>query len=205
VVLGHHLLDEHRRMTLITFDNGKPVLKNGKIGAEQGCCCNNCCQVSFTVHSGLCQHNPPFDYTEEELQAFCDAFQSQYDCLQGVMESLGFTVTQGEWPGCAENICPSEDNVPNSLPCRCSFQLTGTAQCCGFPNGGNFNNWEDLFGIDPNWVDLWAYDGDPCGIAGTETFVIWNWQFSCNQYTQPQIQMVNDVVGYWIPTCNPLP
>ena len=188
-------------MTLITWNNGGPVLRDGNIGTEQACCCNNCCQVSFTVHSGVCPHFPPFDYTEEELQAFCDAFQAQYDCLQGVMESLGFTVTQGEWAGCFENICPSEDGVPNSLPCYCSFELSGTAQCCGFPNGGDFGN-------DPNWIDLYAYNGDPCSLAGTDTFVIWDWQFSCDQIIQPQIAQIggpDTPVGYWIPTCNPLP
>jgi len=30
-------------MTLITFDNGKPVLRDGKVGASQGCCCNGEC------------------------------------------------------------------------------------------------------------------------------------------------------------------
>ena len=33
-------------MTLITFQDGKPVLRDGKVGTGQGCCCNNpaCCQ-----------------------------------------------------------------------------------------------------------------------------------------------------------------
>ena len=34
-------------MTLITFQDGKPVLRDGKVGTEQGCCCGGspaCCQ-----------------------------------------------------------------------------------------------------------------------------------------------------------------
>ena len=33
-------------MTQITFQDGKPVLRDGKVGTGQGCCCNNpaCCQ-----------------------------------------------------------------------------------------------------------------------------------------------------------------
>ena len=30
-------------MTLITFQDGKPVLRDGKVGVEQGCCCNGDC------------------------------------------------------------------------------------------------------------------------------------------------------------------
>jgi len=43
-------------MTLISWDGGKPVLRNGKIGAEQGCCCQGggsdacgCPPVTVTV------------------------------------------------------------------------------------------------------------------------------------------------------------
>jgi hypothetical protein len=40
VVLNHHLL--YLRMTLITFQDGKPVLRDGKVGTEQECCCGEC-------------------------------------------------------------------------------------------------------------------------------------------------------------------
>jgi hypothetical protein len=37
-------------MTLITFDNGKPVFRNGKVGTAQGCCCGGiCCQCFVRV------------------------------------------------------------------------------------------------------------------------------------------------------------
>lgn len=45
-------------MTLITFDNGKPVFRDGKVGTSQGCCCNGdclCCscveRVAYTPSS----------------------------------------------------------------------------------------------------------------------------------------------------------
>lgn len=31
-------------MTTIQFINGKPILRDGKVGTEQGCCCWSCCQ-----------------------------------------------------------------------------------------------------------------------------------------------------------------
>ncbi len=42
-------------MTLITFQDGKPVLRDGKVGTEQACCCSKCecgpinCTVTFSV------------------------------------------------------------------------------------------------------------------------------------------------------------
>lgn len=47
-------------MTLITFSDGKVVLRDGKVGTEQECCCNeNCgmcctdyqnCEITYTAH-----------------------------------------------------------------------------------------------------------------------------------------------------------
>ena len=38
-------------MTLITFQDGKPVLRGGKVGTEQACCCGsagcNCCEDDY--------------------------------------------------------------------------------------------------------------------------------------------------------------
>ena len=42
MVLNHNLLYGHGRMTLITFQDGKPVLRDGKVGTEQECCCESC-------------------------------------------------------------------------------------------------------------------------------------------------------------------
>ena len=46
-------------MTLITFQDGKPVLRDGKVGTEQECCCNQCgvcceagyehCEITYTA------------------------------------------------------------------------------------------------------------------------------------------------------------
>ena len=48
MVLGHHVLDID--MTLITFQDGQPVMRGGNIGTEQECCCNcGCC--AFCIES----------------------------------------------------------------------------------------------------------------------------------------------------------
>lgn len=45
VVLDHHLRNGDGGMTLITFQDGKPVMRDGKVGTEQDCCCEQaeCC------------------------------------------------------------------------------------------------------------------------------------------------------------------
>lgn len=39
MVLRHHLLYGDGGMTLISLQDGKPVMRDGKIGTEQACCC----------------------------------------------------------------------------------------------------------------------------------------------------------------------
>lgn len=41
MVLDHHLRHGHR-MTLITFQDGMAVMRDGKVGTEQECCCAKC-------------------------------------------------------------------------------------------------------------------------------------------------------------------
>lgn len=55
MVLHHHLLDG-QLMTLITFQDGKAVFRNGKVGSEQECCCQQPClctdcpdELGFTI------------------------------------------------------------------------------------------------------------------------------------------------------------
>jgi hypothetical protein len=39
VVLDHHLLNGHGIMTLIAFQDGGPVFRDGKVGTGEDCCC----------------------------------------------------------------------------------------------------------------------------------------------------------------------
>ncbi len=40
-------------MTLITFQDGQPVMRDGKVGTEQECCCDQTCQCSNPMPSNL--------------------------------------------------------------------------------------------------------------------------------------------------------
>lgn len=55
-------------MTLITFQDGKPVLRDGKVGTEQACCCTvpctcNTCEAHIYVNGVEVPVNNPFGYT----------------------------------------------------------------------------------------------------------------------------------------------
>lgn len=59
-------------MTLITFQDGKPVMRDGKVGTEQDCCCGGgecacpdlsgyCSLVEWTNLGGVCTGTNEFD------------------------------------------------------------------------------------------------------------------------------------------------
>jgi len=63
-VVQHHHLCDGNDMTLITFEDGKAVFRDGKVGTEQACCCEEgevCCNpdcgfawpVDFTPDAGM--------------------------------------------------------------------------------------------------------------------------------------------------------
>lgn len=56
MVQHHDLLDGDGRMTLITFTDGKPVMRDGKVGTGETCCCAkgcDCCEDDYFYESGL--------------------------------------------------------------------------------------------------------------------------------------------------------
>lgn len=60
VVLGDHLLDKHRRMTLITFRDGTVVMRGDKVGTGPECCFTCACNIDSFKASGL---TPRLDLT----------------------------------------------------------------------------------------------------------------------------------------------
>lgn len=44
-------------MTLVTFQDGRVVMRDGKVGTEQACCCNPCCCNSITLNDLLYGNN----------------------------------------------------------------------------------------------------------------------------------------------------
>lgn len=90
-------------MTQITFQDGKPVMRDGKVGAEQGCCCKQDCSRCIRNGEWDCQYTTKETcedctrtYTcDEARQTECDG-----DCPEGFTPGDPVTVQVEPTPGC---------------------------------------------------------------------------------------------------------
>jgi hypothetical protein len=88
MVQRHDLRDrDGKRMTLITFQDGSPILKDGKIGTEQACCCETPCDLSQ-----LNQTTQP----NVSITTNCDCNDGT---LNGSYPLLGVDQTGASWTG----------------------------------------------------------------------------------------------------------
>jgi len=108
MVFHHDLRDSDSIMTLITFQNGKPVLTGGKVGTEQACCCEAEC-------SGPCEEN-------EDCPPGCEC--NRVGC------AYYFSPLGGECPPGSEFFRGCPPGEENSVEC------IGFAEAddCGFEN-----------------------------------------------------------------------
>lgn len=65
-------------MTLIAFENGGPVFRDGKVGTEQGCCCGCCAEVVWHRVHGEC-NNLPDDFVFVDVDEDCYAYYTWED------------------------------------------------------------------------------------------------------------------------------
>jgi hypothetical protein len=127
-------------MTLITLQDGKAVLREGKVGTEQACCCGEGCPASEAAGASV---QLPLDAenlqqrTDDALDAFI-----QYLTGKGYFQALtdaGYT-----------NVTSSKESFVTG-----EFLLTNlsiTAECC--PDG-NID-----FEAEPVWDDFDLQPGD---------------------------------------------
>ena len=97
MVLDSNLLYLNRRMTLITFQDGTVVMRDGKVGTEQACCCEPCFRLVLTP---------------EILGPLSDAcIAALFEIQREKLEAAGWTVGELE-----------TDENPNfvSMPIYCS-------------------------------------------------------------------------------------
>jgi hypothetical protein len=84
-------------MTLITLQDGKLVLRDGKVGTEQECCCKKC-ESDEDCPEGECCVDGECGPCEEECSGPCDGNEDcepGCECVDGECVALGTCCEQG--------------------------------------------------------------------------------------------------------------
>ena len=123
-------------MTLITFQDGAVVFRDGQVGTEQACCCGGC---PATVGAGATASVGPGDEAAADaaLQDFVD-----YLTDQGFFQALtdaGYTNLRTEY----EVILDTGDSFEKNL--------TIYAECCGEVDEEDTPAWDD-FDLQPGEI-----------------------------------------------------
>jgi hypothetical protein len=198
VVLDHHLL-YGRRMTLITFQDGKPVLRDGKVGTEQECCCCDPCLVRLCTAYGVIVSDPN-DTSFDEWT--CGIFANAFLWLKEALESAGWTVSLTDFP------------PPDDVESACSSKLVAECYLCDV-NGPEDGEWLDLteYVVDHPLPEEPQFNGIPqqqqvfVGSPPIDPFG----SFPCDSArgsgftTSPGICGDKPYFTTMIPICNPLP
>lgn len=120
-------------MTLITFSDGKPVMRDGKVGTQQECCCSPPCQCS--VYSS--------NFFEPVVDPACQIDYITFDVEIFFPESTGNVlaaqVTLDSVVGGLNNI-PSAVLIPDPAA-GCDYEILAQLNCATWSNHfGTFNN-----------------------------------------------------------------
>jgi hypothetical protein len=130
VVLRYYLLNINSRMTLITFSDGKPVLRDSKVGTEEACCCG----------CPRCIRNGEIDCTYK-TEAACEECVRTYSCYEKVQtqcdgECPAGTTPAGDPPTLEirgqTNGCYSWSMATASLTVGCGAILSATVTSGGY-------------------------------------------------------------------------
>jgi hypothetical protein len=183
-------------MTLITLQDGKIVLRDGKVGTEQECCC--CCVqlIAFPDVVGV--------YAED----WECCFKPMWEEYVARLAAAGWTATIVESEGQDPDGNPLIGISMNIDPC-CELDcehLNATNPDWNV-NTREFSNQPEGF-----WVDL-SVEGiffdTPIGGLFFGGFAIGG---CCRDYTMSPLLIngeemaeVGPAGGHWIPVCNPLP
>lgn len=151
-------------MTLISWDGGKPVLKNGKIGAEQGCCCNQgggggpgpdgCGCPAVTITFNITVVIPEADASNDPSGAGYTLVPAGTYTATLVLEFSG--LTQISEASCLWYKCADTDQAT----------AHGITVVVSYPDGSTIPQFEILF--EPEGVDQPATENGPCSPQGSE-------------------------------------
>lgn len=110
-------------MTLITFQDGKPVFRDGKVGTEQECCCGCPSCISLDLFKFNEYSDASFD-----VQARYDEVKPFFDALQENLEAAGWTTARTDrlFFGDAEENAGVGPGNSHGL----DIKITATCECC---------------------------------------------------------------------------
>ena len=186
-------------MTLITFQDGQPVMRDGKVGTEQACCCGGCTFAILFSGEGACglpEDNPYFDPND----GTCDAIQAGRDYLAELYQSAGWNVTT------LDSTSSEQTQTECNSPIDCFFGISATCSsdmCWLFSVFG-----DDLSAIpDETLLDdsLFLPVVFP---EGSQWFPALTTMDECCEPTHGNVYFPNDDNGvYYVPICqaNPFP
>lgn len=208
VVLGDHLLNIHRRMTLITFQDGKVVLRENKVATGQECCCCDPCLVRLCTGYAVCIIDPNDTSAE---QWTCDVFANAFLWLKDALESVGWTVTISEWP-LQEVIDASGGGEICDLQCRQKFVAECRLCDLNSPEDGEWLSLEEYV-VDHPLPAVPPLNGVPQSNPVEVGFspINLHGSFPCDGNRGSGFTTTQGACGnkpyfsYFIPVCNPLP
>ena len=134
-------------MTLIALKNGKLVLRDGKVGTEQACCCGcGCTSVIWRIVYGECTSRPT-DVFEVGVEPDCYSYYTYESGVGGCENCGGGTQCNiyarvsvaGNAPGAVEYLQSADPDVWGETPpggfCDCPDSFSGfTVECAPCSN-----------------------------------------------------------------------
>lgn len=187
-------------MTLITFHDGKVVMRDGKVGTGQGCCCR-CCFSLIAVPNVV----------GFEPDAWGNCWKGIWEAIKSRLEGAGWVVTITEGQGQDPFGNPTVAPVMNIEPC-CSIDCNTIATNWNWDNGALTDQPDGL------WVNIDGQEGFDCpGYGIGIQFGVFAIAGCCGlfeAYTNTQVPFfVNGVpdpnafpkTSLYVPVCNPLP
>lgn len=141
-------------MTLITFQDGKPVMRDGKVGTESGCCCcdPNCLTLSSVFDlfydGGACRNVADQNeaLTNDELDFYVLLMQTMANNLAAIGWSASVEIVtrivDRQDIECPPDVSGCPDNQCYTIHAELLVKLTATCSCCiGLPSLTPYNCW----------------------------------------------------------------
>jgi hypothetical protein len=157
-------------MIKITYQDGKVVFREGQVGTERSCCCEDGpCDIFVNiawegVQVGLNQCAKCANYPGD-LASTIAGTNSLRNTIAEIMESRGFTVRYSSELNCMPIIIENFDGIPSCpacdiFPCNvewCNENFGGLCLDCD-------GTVETDLTLDPLPTEFFNTDPDPCGI-----------------------------------------